>query len=73
MYGTSIDPIPGLDPRWDKRSKLNRLAQDALRAAGVEPNFQSNDIAAVERHAEKMDSILAPLGRNALISKMHSL
>ena len=73
MYGTSIEPIPGLDPRWNDRQSLNKVARDALKAAGINPNFDSNDLAAVERHAARMNAVLEPLGRNALISKVRYL
>lgn len=73
MYATCIEPLHCDDPRSKERSRHNRIARDALNEAGIKPHFESRSLAVCERHAHRMNEVLEPLGRSALVSNTQSI
>mgnify|MGYP005870324237 CR=1 FL=1 len=69
-YATTIEPIHHDDPRWSDRSKHNRIAHDALKAAGIKPVKECGDPARLEGHRDRMNAVLEPLGRKAIINRI---
>lgn len=73
MYQTCIEPLHHDDPRQAEKLKHKSDALNALRDAGIKPTIVSRSRDRVEQHAKRMDEILEPMNRRALVSRCMSL